>query len=125
MRLLQVKLEEDNRKFERVKEAYESGIDTIEEYKQNKQKITKEISELKNLIAEEEGQKQDEIPENKNQVTTKLREEIKKVSDILKSDDVSIEEKNGVLKSIIKEIVKTGEDGRTFNIVFWDPYRVE
>ena len=125
LRLLQVKLEEANRKFERVKEAYEGGIDTIEEYKQNKQKITKEISELKNLIAEEEGQKQDETPENKNQVTAKMREEIKKVSDILKSDNVSVEEKNGVLKSIVKEIVKTGEDGRTFNIVFWDPYRVE
>ena len=125
LRLLQVKLEEANRKFSRVKEAYESGIDTIEEYKQNKQKITKEISDLKNLIAEEEGQKQDEIPENKNQVTSKLREEIKKVSDILKSEDVPVEEKNGVLKSIIKEIVKTGEDGRTFNIVFWDPYKVE
>ena len=125
LRLLQVKLEEADRKFERVKEAYESGIDTIEEYKHNKQKITKEISELKNLIAEEEGQKQDKIPENKSQVTSKLKKEIKKVSDILKSDDVSIEEKNGVLKSIIKEIVKTGEDGRTFNIVFWDPYKVE
>ena len=125
LRLLQVKLEEANKKFARVKEAYESGIDTIEEYKENKQKITKEISDLKNLIAEEENQKQDETPDNKNHVTSKFREEIKKVSDILKSDDVSIEEKNGVLKSIIKEIVKTGEDGRTFNIVFWDPYRVE
>ena len=121
LRILQVKLEEANRKFERVKEAYESGIDTIEEYKQNKQKITKEISELKSLIAEEEDQKQYETPENKSQVTTKMREEIKKVSDILKSNDVSVEEKNGVLKSIIKEIVKTGEDGRTFNIVFWNP----
>ena len=125
LRLLQVKLEEANRKFERVKEAYESGIDTIEEYKQNKQKITKEISDLKSLIAEEETQKQDEVPNGKNQVTTKLREEIKKVSDILKSEEVPIEEKNSVLKSIIKEIVKAGEDGRTFNIVFWDPYRVE
>ena len=124
LRLLQVKLEEANRKFERVKEAYESGIDTIEEYKQNKQKITKEISELKNLIAEEENQKQDEVPEKQNQVTAKFREEIKKVSDILKSDEVPIEEKNSVLKSIIKEVVKTGEDGRTFNIVFWDPYKV-
>ena len=125
LRLLQVKLEEANRKFERVKEAYEGGIDTIEEYKQNKQKITKEISELKSLIAEEEGKNQDEIPENKSQVTKKMREEIKKVSDILQSDDVSIEEKNGVLKSIIKEITKTGENGRTFNIIFWDPYKVE
>lgn len=125
LRLLQVKLDEANRKFERVKQAYESGIDTIEEYKQNKQKITKEISELKNLITEEESQKQDEIPDEQNKVTGKFREEIKKVSDILKSEDVSIEEKNGVLKSIIKEIVKTGEDGRTFNIVFWDPYKVE
>ena len=125
LRLLQVKLEEANRKFDRVKEAYESGIDTIEEYKQNKQKITKEISELKNLIAEEENQKQDEVPEKPSLVTSKFREEVKKVSDILKSDDVSNEEKNGVLKSIVKEIVKTGEDGRTFNIVFWNPYKVE
>ena len=125
LRLLQVKLEEANRKFDRVKEAYESGIDTIEEYKQNKQKITKEISELKNLIAEEENQKQDEVPEKPSLVTSKFREEVRKVSDILKSDDISNEEKNGVLKSIVKEIVKTGEDGRTFNIVFWDPYKVE
>ena len=125
LRLLQVKLEEADRKFERVKQAYESGIDTIEEYKQNKLKITKEISELKSLISEEEGKSQDEIPENKSQVTKRMREEIQKVSDILKSEDVSIEEKNGVLKSIIKEIVKTGEDGRTFNIVFWNPYQVE
>ena len=125
LRLLQVKLEEANRRFERVKQAYESGIDTIEEYKENKQKISKEISEIKNLIAEEENQKQEETPEKQNCDTTKLKEEIKKVSDILKSDDVSNEEKNSVLKSIIKEIVKTGEDGRTFNIIFWDPYRVE
>lgn len=125
LRLLQVKLEEANRKFERVKQAYESGIDTIEEYKENKQKITKEISDLKKLIDEEENQKQDKLPDEQNKVTGKLREEIKKVSDILKSEDVSIEEKNGVLKSIIKEIVKTGEDGRTFNIVFWDQYKVE
>ena len=124
LRLLQVKLEEANRKFERVKEAYESGIDTIEEYKQNKQKITKEISELKDLIADEENQNQGEASKKQNQNMAKFKEEIKKVSDILKSDDVSIEEKNSVLKSIVKEIVKTGEDGRTFNIVFWNPNRV-
>ena len=125
LRLLQVKLEEANRKFERVKQAYESGIDTIEEYKENKKKISKEISDLKNLIAEEENQKQDNVPKKQNQVTTELREEIKKVSDILKSDDVSNEEKNSVLKSIIKEIVKTGEDGRTFNIMFWNPSEIK
>lgn len=125
LRLLQLKLEEANRKFERVKEAYEDGIDTIEEYKQNKQKISKEISGLKSLILEEENQGEDKIPEKQNQDVSKLKEEIKKVSEILKSDDVPIETKNGVLKSIIKEIVKTGEDGRTFNIVFWDPNKVE
>ena len=125
LRLLQVKMEEANRKFERIKEAYENGIDTIEEYKEKKQKISKEISELKNLISEEENQQRDETPEKQNQNTSKLKEVIKKVSDILKSDDVAIEEKNSVLKSIIKEIVKTGEDGRTFNIVFWDPNKIE
>ena len=125
LRLLQLKMEEANRKFDRVKEAYESGIDTIEEYKENKQKITKEIAELKKLISEEENQEVDDASEKQNQDLSKLKEEIKKVSDILKSDDVPCETKNSVLKSIIKEIVKTGEDGRTFNIVFWDPYKVE
>ena len=92
---------------------------------QNKQKISKEISEIKNLIAEEENQEQEETPEKQDRNIAKLKEEIKKVSDILKSDDVSNEEKNGVLKSVIKEIVKTGDDGKTFNIIFWDPDKIE
>ena len=121
LQLLKLKLEEANRKFDRVKEAYESGIDTMEEYKQNKQKISKEISDLKKLISEEESQNQEKEPEEQNHASSKLKEDIKRVSDILKSDEVETEVKNGVLRSIIKEIVKTGEDGRTFNIVFWNP----
>lgn len=125
LRLIQVKIEEADKKLERVKNAYEDGVDTLEEYKANKQKILKEVDELKKLLLEEEQQdKCDSNVEQSDKKTKKLKSDIRKISDILRSDEVTNEEKNGVLKSIIKEIVKTGEDGRTFQVVFWEPERI-
>ncbi|MBE7037416.1 MAG: recombinase family protein [Ruminococcaceae bacterium] len=120
LRLLQVKIEEADKKLERIKEAYENGVDTIEEYKTNKDKICKEVNELKKLLSEEKKQNENE---NKmpDQSIAKVKGDIRKISDILRSDEVTNEEKNAVLKSIIKEIVKMGDDGRTFQIVFWNP----
>lgn len=120
LQLIQVKIAEADKKLERVRNAYENGVDTIEEYKANKEKIINEVDELKRLLLEEEKQSETQI-EQSNEKTDKVKDNISKISDILKSDKVTNEEKNNVLKSIIKEIVKTGDDGRTFNIVFWEP----
>ncbi len=123
LQLIQVKIAEADKKLERVKNAYENGVDTIEEYKTNKDKILKEVDELKKLLLEEQKQSETQT-EQSAEKTDKVKRDISKISDILRSDEVANEEKNNVLKSIIKEIVKTGEDGRMFQIVFWEPSAV-
>ena len=117
--LIEAKIEESNRKLIRFKDAYENGIDTIAEYKENKAKALKEIDDLKKLLEEEKNINPEPDLKSKINENSKLKENIKKISDLLKSENVPNEVKNDVLRSIVKEIVKTGDDGKTFNIVFW------
>ena len=89
-----IKLEE--RKLVRVQEAYEAGIDDIEEYANKKRKIQTEIERLKNLMPAPEAKTFDKI------------EFAKKVSSVLrqiKSPDVSETAKNEALRTIISKIV--------------------
>ena len=120
LQLLQIKMDEADKKLKRVKEAYENGIDTIEEYKVNKDKISKEIEELEQLLLEEQNQNVIENDTYGSKIVS-VKGDLRRISDILSSNEVTNEEKNAVLKSIIKEIVKMGDDGKTFQIVFWNP----
>lgn len=123
LRIIKLKIDETDKRLERAREAYEADIDTIDEYKANKNRILNEKKSLEQLLNEEQlsiKKNNTDCRVNKKNIT-KIKEDIKKVSDILKSGNIKNEEKNTVLKSIIKEIVKTGEDGRTFNFVFWNP----
>lgn len=89
-----IKLEE--RKLVRVQEAYEAGIDDIEEYANKKRKIQAEIERLKKLMPAPEAKTFDKI------------EFAKKVSSVLrqvKSPDVSETAKNEALRTIISKIV--------------------
>lgn len=45
-------IEKEERKLERVREAFEAGIDTLDEYRQNKQRITERLSTLRAELAE-------------------------------------------------------------------------
>lgn len=45
-------IEKEERKLERVREAFEAGIDTLEEYRQNKQRITERLSALRAELIE-------------------------------------------------------------------------
>lgn len=45
-------IEKEERKLERVREAFEAGIDTLEEYRQNKQRITERLSALRAELTE-------------------------------------------------------------------------
>lgn len=89
-----IKLEE--RKLVRVQEAYEAGIDDIDEYANKKRKIQAEIERLKKLMPAPETKAFDKI------------EFAKKVSSVLrqiKSPDVSETAKNEALRTIISKIV--------------------
>ena len=96
--------------LERVKLAYEDGIDTLSEYKAEKKKILDEINNLKDTIYNEE----------KNQKSMESDKEVKRLTDILKDDTISNVIKNKAIRMIFKEIIKGGEDGKTLKLVFWE-----
>ena len=115
-KIIRGKIVEARRKLERVKEAYEAGVDTLEEYKQKKDAISNDISKLEELLKQE---KEVTPISNSDKCTDSLKCDLVKISDILKSNNLDNETKNRVAKSIIKEIIKTGDDGKTFRIIFW------
>ena len=82
----------EKRKLERVKEAYAAGIDTLEEYRANKQKITERIKQL-----EAEQPKKD--PKKKS-----LKRYLKMISQ-LRDPQISEEEKNKMLREVVDYIV--------------------
>ena len=93
----------------RIRDAYESGIDTLEEYKANKDRlISNRIqleNELENLL---QTQKEKEL--NKENVL----QEIKSVNDILKNPDVGYEEKGNLIRTILDQIVYDKESGKMY-----------
>lgn len=95
------------KKLERVKSAYENGIDTLEEYKANKTKIQQTIKKL-----------QAECPQPKEKLNKKAyAKKVSSVLDVLKSD-VSEKAKNEALRTIIDHIVLHRPD-TSIDIVFY------
>jgi len=99
-------------RLERVKSAYEEGVDTLEEYKINKKTIIKEINNLKNLLKECKHDKSAESVNKSDEII------IHRLMDILKNQNVNNVEKNKVARTIFKEITKGGSDGKQLKIVF-------
>lgn len=99
-------------RLERIKLAYESGADTLEEYKVNKKSVLSEIDNLKKSL--EKCQKK--TPEEKVKICKK---DIRRLTDILQDASISNVEKNKVARTIFKEIIKGGMDGKTLKCVFW------
>ncbi len=100
-------------RMKRIKEAYENGVDTLEEYRENKQKIQREIN---NIVAEMQKEQHKEF--NPETAIQKLKDKIRKSISALKDDTVSAKEKNTLAREFIADIIKTGEDGREFNIMY-------
>ncbi len=84
-------------KLKRVKEAYENGIDTLDEYKANKARINAEIAVLQSKIKENI---KTEITENEKNAYAKKH---LKTLDRLMGADVSEGEKNRLMKEFIKQ----------------------
>lgn len=96
----------------RIREAYEAGIDTLEEYKSNKQRIANErkrIEELLNAIPKEEH----DPDSDKNT----MLERVRTVYDILKDDSIDYETKGVFIRSVVEEIIwDRGNDTLTFHL---------
>ena len=100
------------KRMERVKEAYESGVDTLDEYRTNKVKIQSEIdrvtAEIKKLSAKSGKSQNTDVP-RKSAHTSLV---------ILKDASVPPAIKNTVAREFITDIIKTGDGGRTFVIIY-------
>lgn len=99
-------------RLERVKLAYEDGVDTLEEYKAKKKAITDEIDKLNEMLEQaHEEEPKEEVKLNKK--------ELRRLTEVLKDADVSNVEKNNMARTIFKEIIKGGDGGKRLKCVFW------
>ena len=106
---LQKELSKLSTRESRIRDAYESGIDSLEEYKANKERLISnrlqletELEKLRKEQAEKEVNKEDVL------------HEIKSVNDILKNPDVSYEEKGTLIRTIVDQIVYDKESGKMY-----------
>lgn len=87
-------------KLQRIKEAYMNGIDTMEEYKENKQAVQEEKQHLEKQLSEIKEEKNNSKDDDEDML---LR--VKNVYDILSSDSVDATTKNDVLRSVVEKII--------------------
>lgn len=89
-------------KLERIKKAYQDGIDTLEEYKANK---TATLDSIKKIEKSLEKQKKADAKgtDQKNQRAI-IQNKISKVLKVIKNDNISASVKNEALRSIIHTI---------------------
>lgn len=92
------KIKREFDKLDRVREAYQSGIDTLEEYKANKERINSVIETL-------QKEKAAEIKKIPKATQKDLQNKIKTAVALLTSPDASESEKNKSLRTFIDKIV--------------------
>lgn len=88
-------LEKEYKRLERVKEAFEAGIDSLEEYKLNKGRIQSRITHLEKNVQKPSAE----------EYTGKMKASISDILTLLQDNSVSENQKNTLLRSIISGIV--------------------
>ena len=96
---LRAQIERTEMKLRRIREAFEAGIDTLEEYKSGKARITAELESLRERAAEVNPTDREVTPEEKRAFAEKhLRTLVK-----LRDPEVGELEKNHLLKEFVKK----------------------
>lgn len=95
--ILQHQLEQLSEKEIRIKEAYREGVDTIDEYKENKSIILREKNRLLKELETAEKPK----TENKKK---EIKENGKRIYEILTDENISLKEKNEVAHILINKV---------------------
>ena len=97
--LLELQISKLDQRSERLRAAYLDGIDTLEEYKVNRQMLDNERVRLSEKLAAIQKTPGETVSPKK------MLERIKDVRDILDSNEYSMQEKNAAIKTIIEKIV--------------------
>lgn len=96
--ILSDKLRQIVNKELRIKEAYQDGIDTLQEYKENKLILQREKERLTNEL------KSIDKPKEESNRKKEIIENGKKVYEILSNPGISIKEKNDIINTLIDRI---------------------
>lgn len=102
--LLQSRLSEVEKKEERIKQAYRDGIDTIEEYKENKRILASEREDLQKRL--DALSVTEPAPDHTDE---HVMDHLKNVYDIITNDSIPMMERNKAIKSIVDRIVYDSE----------------
>lgn len=96
-------------KEKRIRDAYEDGIDSLDEYKANKKRLNDSRMQL-------EGELENLMNSGKNDVISRedVLKEIKSVNDVLKDPDVGYEEKGNLIRTIVEQIVYDRKEGKMY-----------
>lgn len=98
-------------KLERIKNAYQSGVDTLEEYKLAKSKITKQIKKYESAMEKESKS----VKIDKNAYQNKLLSVYKVLSDPAQSEAA----KNTALRSVVEKIIYRKPENK-FEVYFYE-----
>lgn len=97
----------------RIRDAYENGIDTLEEYKANKERLVSDRLELIAALNQLLQEAQAEVPDQ-----AEVLKEIRSIADVLKNPDVGYEEKGNLIRSVVEQIIYDRESGKmSFDII--------
>lgn len=97
-KLIEDKLSKLSMKEARIKEAYRDGVDTLDEYKTNKEILNKERKELTAMLEEYSNPS---FSDNESYLLNKIRS----AYDIIKSDNVTDVMRHDALASVVEKIV--------------------
>lgn len=112
--LLREELHRIASKEERIKAAYENGIDTLEEYGENKKRIQAELIRLEEEIAAELEKESSRPAPSKDEVLSRIRN----IYEVLADDSVDHVTKGNCLREVFSEIIyNRAQDSLTFRIV--------
>ena len=101
----------EERKLKRIKEAYAAGIDTLEEYQENKKKI----------LATMERIKRDSPSDDDSTIAPKIsKKEIKNLLKLLKNAKISTENKNEAIRRMVDYITFTRNEYSEFVTIYWN-----
>lgn len=92
---------------ERIRSAYENGIDTLEEYKRNKERIKQAKEDIQSQL--------DELNDSsaKPSVTKEdMLAKVRTVYDVIQDPDVDLETKGAFMRSLVEDIVYDKENGK-------------
>lgn len=110
--IYQNQLDELAKKEKRIKMAYMDGIDTIEEYRKNKELLLEERNSIEGRINALPK------PAAKPDTTAALRSKIKTVYDSLLNEELSMQTRNDLLKSVVEKIVFNKKES-TIDVYFY------